>query len=117
MRWVAEATPGEINSLVEYPLGSVVLVIKPPGSDVEIEIKRAGIRGPRPFDVKIWRNGKRVPRSHHLQGGSMVHLLQWESCQSGFFSRVYRQVHGEDLDAVFNLSVKFHDQCQRRSAV
>jgi len=96
IRWVAEATPGEINSLVEYPLGSVVLVIKPPGSDVEIEIKRAGIRGPRPFDVKIWRNGKRVPRSHHLQGGSMVHLLQWESCQSAFFSRVYRQVHGDE---------------------
>ena len=96
IRWVDDATPGEINSLVEYPLGSVVLVIKPPGSDVEIEIKRAGIRGPRPFDIKIWREGKRVPRSHHLQGGSMLHLLQWESCQSAFFSRLYRLVHGED---------------------
>jgi hypothetical protein len=96
IRWVSEATPVEINSLVEYPLTSVVLVIKPPGSDVEIEIKRAGIRGPRPFDIKIWRDGKRVPRSHHLQGGSMTHLLSWESCQSGFFSRLYRLVHGEE---------------------
>jgi len=96
IRWVDAITPGEINSLVEYPLTSVVLVVKPPGSDVEIELKRAGIRGPRPFDIKIWRDKKRVPRSHHLQGGSMTHLLSWESCQSGFFSRFYRLVHGEE---------------------
>ena len=30
--WVAEATSSEINSLVEYPLTTVVVVVKPPGS-------------------------------------------------------------------------------------
>ncbi len=105
IRWVDAATPSEINSLVEYPLGSVVLVIKPPGSDLEIEIKRAGVRGPRPFDIKIWRDGKRVPRSHHLQGGSMTHLLSWESCQSGFFSRFYRLVHGQEASMSRTLQI------------
>src|SRR5262249_31487250 len=30
--WVSDATSSELNSLVEYPQGTVVLVVKPPGS-------------------------------------------------------------------------------------
>src|SRR6185312_2878626 len=31
--WVSDRCGSELNSLVEYPLASAVLVIKPPGSD------------------------------------------------------------------------------------
>src|ERR1043165_3225086 len=34
--WVADATPSEINALIEFPLGTVAMVVKPPGSDAEI---------------------------------------------------------------------------------
>ena len=43
--WVSDTTSSRINSLVEYPTTTVVLVIKLPGSDIEFEIKRAGRRG------------------------------------------------------------------------
>src|SRR5438132_8738357 len=59
--WVAESTSSEINSLVEYPLTTVVLVIKPPGSDVEFEIKRAGRKCRTPLTVVYARDGYTVP--------------------------------------------------------
>jgi len=31
--WVSDTTSARINSLLEYPTTTVVLVIKPPGSD------------------------------------------------------------------------------------
>lgn len=93
--WVADSTPSEINSLVEYPLTTVVLVIKPPGSDLEFEIKRAGRRGKHKLGVVHRREGKEVPPSHRLDGGSMQWLLRWEMNQAAQLSRVYRIVHGE----------------------
>lgn len=93
-RWVAPQTSSEINSLIEYPLGTVVLTVKPPGSDEEIEIKRAGIRGPFPLDVIYERDGNVIPPSHHLQGGSMQPHLSVEASNSSVMSRLYRLVHG-----------------------
>lgn len=93
--WVADTTASEINSLVEYPLTTVVLVIKPPGSDLEFEIKRAGRRGKNKLGVVHRREGKEVPPSHRLDGGSMQWLLRWEMNQAAQLSRVYRIVHGE----------------------
>ncbi|HWW59821.1 MAG TPA: hypothetical protein VN181_00510, partial [Thermoanaerobaculia bacterium] len=93
IRWVSDATPAEINSLIENPKGTVVLVVKPPGSTIEIEIKRAGVRGPRALDCVVAR---RMPRWHHLHGGSMERLLLVEARQSERFSRLYRTVHGDD---------------------
>ena len=46
--WVSPRCGSELNAMVEYPLGSAVVVIKLPGSDLEIEIKCTGMRGPRP---------------------------------------------------------------------
>lgn len=91
--WVDNETSSTINSLVEYPLTTVVLVIKPPGSHYEFEIKRAGRRG-NPLSVVFTRNGSRVPASHRLDGGSMQWLLRYEANNVSRLSFIYRLVHG-----------------------
>lgn len=94
--WVSERTSSRLNSLVEYPLTTVVLVIKPPGSDVEFEIKRAGLRGENSLSVIFARNRYTVPPSHRLNGGSMQWLLRYEADAAIRLNRAYRQVHGID---------------------
>ncbi len=91
--WVSETTSAEINSLVEYPLTTVVLVIKPPGSDIEFEIKRAGRKGHHSLNVVYARNGYTVSPSHRLDGGSMRWLLRFEAAAASRFSFIYRGVH------------------------
>ncbi|HEU4836957.1 MAG TPA: hypothetical protein VFS90_21165 [Pyrinomonadaceae bacterium] len=91
--WVSDAIGSEINSLVEYPLSTVVVTIKPPGSDIEFEIKRAGRKGNRPLDVVFARNGHHVSPSHRLDGGDMQWLLRHEARAAAKFSAVYRLVH------------------------
>lgn len=93
--WVSDETSSAINSLVEYPLTTVVLVIKPPGSHYEFELKRAGRRG-NPLSVVFGRNGNRVPASHRLDGGSMQWLLRYEAGNGAKFSSIYRMVHGRE---------------------
>jgi hypothetical protein len=94
--WVARGTSSEINSLVEYPLTTVVLVIKPPGSHIEFEIKRAGRRGPNPLGVVHSRDGHLVPSAHQLDGGSMQWLLRYEAVASTRLACIYRIAHGTD---------------------
>jgi hypothetical protein len=94
--WVSERTSSRLNSLVEYPLTTVVLVIKPPGSDIEFEIKRAGLRGENSLSVIFARNQYTVPPSHRLNGGSMQWLLRYEADAAIRLNRGYRQVHGVD---------------------
>ncbi|HEV7923497.1 MAG TPA: hypothetical protein VGR02_22155 [Thermoanaerobaculia bacterium] len=96
IRWAAYSTPSNLNSLVEFPLGTVVMTVKPPGSSHEFEIKRAGRPNQLPLDV-VWARGNYiVPSSHHLDGGAMLQLLTFEAENSAFFSRVFREVHGFD---------------------
>ena len=94
--WVDEHTSSRINSLVEYPLTTVVLVIKPPGSEIEFELKRAGRRASNPFNVVFRRNEYRVPPPHRLDGGSMQWLLRYEARAAAKFRSIYRLVHGSD---------------------
>lgn len=94
--WVADNTSSAINSLVEYPLSTVVLVIKPPGSDLEFELKRAGRRGGNPLGIVFKRNGRNVPASHRLDGGSMQWLLRYEARSGSKLSSIYRLVHRVD---------------------
>ena len=94
--WVTETMSSRLNSLVEYPLTTVVMVIKPPGSDIEFELKRVGRRGDNPFSVIFRRNGNRVPPSHRLDGGSMQWLLRYETRSAAKFRAIYRIVHGRD---------------------
>lgn len=91
--WVCDATSSQINSLVEYPLTTVVLVVKPPGSALEFEIKRAGKRRDQPLSVVYWRNDYTVPPPHRLDGGSMLTFLRHESRAAARLSNIYRQVH------------------------
>ena len=91
--WVSGTTSSEISSLVEYPESTVVLVIKPPGSEIEFEIKRAGRRGDHPLTVVYARNGSTVPPSHRLDGGSMQWLLRYEAMAAAELSLIYRLVH------------------------
>jgi hypothetical protein len=94
--WVSNATSSRINSLVEYPLTTVVLVIKPPGSELEFELKRAGRKGDNPFTVVFRRPGYRVAPSHRLDGGSMQWLLRYEARAAAKLSTIFRLVHGKD---------------------
>ena len=91
--WVTETIGSEINSLVEYPLSTVVVTIKPPGSDIEFEIKRAGLKGDKALGVIFQRNGYEVSPSHRLNGGDMQWLLRHESRAAAKFRLVYRLVH------------------------
>lgn len=93
--WVSDSTSSTINSLLEYPLTTVVLVIKPPGSHFEFELKRAGRRG-NPLNVVFRRDGNRVPASHRLDGGSMQWLLRYEATSASRMSFMYRLIHGVD---------------------
>jgi hypothetical protein len=93
--WVNEKTSSRINSLVEYPLGTVALVVKLPGSDVEIEIKRAGKRE-RPLGVLFARNGNPVPVAHRLQGGSTGWMLQAESDNESRFRSLFRAIYQKE---------------------
>ncbi len=92
--WVSATTSSAINSLVEYPATTVVLVIKPPGSDIEFEIKRAGRKSHTPLSVVFARDGHTVPPSHRLDGGSMQWLLRYEAKSASQLSAIYRLVHG-----------------------
>ncbi len=94
--WVSDETSSEINSLVEYPLTTVVLVIKLPGSQIEFEIKRAGLRGPFSLGVVYRRGGYEVPPPHRIDGGSMQAFLRHESWAASIMSGIYEAVHGEE---------------------
>ena len=91
--WVAEHTSSRINSLIEYPATSVVLVVKPPGSEYEFEFKRAGLKGRNSLGVVYARNGCSVPPSHRLDGGSMQYLLRFEAHAAARIAWIYRLVH------------------------
>jgi hypothetical protein len=94
--WVSDSTGSELNSLVEYPLTTVVIVVKPPGSCLEFEIKRAGRRGRYPLGVVHSRDGEMVPPSHRLDGGSTQWLLRYESRSVSRLAGLYRMVHGTE---------------------
>jgi len=93
--WVKDVTSSRINSLVEFPLGTVALVAKPPGSDLEIELKRAGMRR-RPLDALFEEGIYPVPYSHRLQGGSPGWMLLSEARRAAHFRSFYRTAHGEE---------------------
>ncbi len=95
--WVSPRCGSELNAMVEYPLGSASVVIKPPGSDLEIQIKRTGMRGPRLLHVITERsNGTAAPLSHRLFGGSLGWLASREAAAVAVFSTIFQLVHGRE---------------------
>jgi hypothetical protein len=107
--WVSPRCGSELNAMIESPLGSAVVVIKPPGSDLEIEIKRTGTRGPRLLQVIVERsNGTPAPISHRLFGGSLGWLARREAAAAAVLSRVFDLVLGREAPCsrtVFRSSV------------
>jgi len=102
--WVGSATPSEINGLVEYPLGTIVLVIKLPGSDLELEIKRVGLRGPNVLSALFARETS-VPWPHRLQGGSAGCTIDGEARGTFRISALYRAIHGTEAPVSFVLGI------------
>jgi hypothetical protein len=103
--WVSPRCGSELNALVEYPLGSAVVVIKPPGSDLEIEIKRTGTRGPRLLQVITERdNGTAPPISHRLFGGSLGWLARREAAAAAVVATIFKLVHGREAPCSHTVS-------------
>jgi len=92
--WVGRQPATALNALVEYPLGTVVLTVKPPGSCFEFEIKRAGDPGPLPISAVFERNGYPVPAPHRLHAASMGWHLRYEARAGTRFRAIYRLIHG-----------------------
>ena len=93
--WVSERTPSEINSIVERHLETVACAVKPPGSSMEFEIKRTGLRATFPLTASFtYHTGEPIPPSHRLPGGASTASLRWESNQAAVISEIYRCVHG-----------------------
>jgi hypothetical protein len=102
--WVDEATPGRMTSLVEYPVGTVVLVVKPPGSDLEFEIKRAGRRGEGPLSVVFERDGHPVCSTHRLDAGSIGTNLRAEAVSAATLNSLFRLTHERPAPIPLTLS-------------
>src|SRR5579871_2813533 len=85
--WSACNTPRQINSLVEVPIGTVALTLKLPGSDVEFEIKRSGIRSRHPLDVRVFEG------TYRLYGGSSGVSSDREARSGVRLAELYRRVH------------------------
>ncbi len=88
--WTDDQTPSTINSLVEYPIGTVALVIKLPGSDHEFELKRAGVRGKQPLSVRYYR------AAHRLYGGNPGTSSDVEARAALRLAEIFRAVHDRD---------------------
>lgn len=93
--WFSAETPAAQNALVAGPIGTCALVIRPPGSTAEFEIKRVGLRGSRALTIQFERSDGPLPPSHRLQGGASLSVLQWEAKNSALLSRLYRSIHRE----------------------
>jgi hypothetical protein len=94
--WVAGGTASRLNSLVAQPPATVALVVRPPGSCVEIEIKRSGCRGPHPWNVLIRRDGEDLPFNHRFAGASMLPSLQRDARESSRLAAIYRRAHAAE---------------------
>jgi hypothetical protein len=103
--WVSPRCGSELNAMVEHPVGSAVVVVKPPGSDLEIEIKRTGTRGPRLLHVITERSdGSAAPISHRLFGGSLGWLASREAAAAAVFSKVFELVHRREAPCSHTVS-------------
>jgi len=93
--WFSAATPVAKNAPVACPVGTSALVIRPPGSTAEFEIKRVGVRGTHALTIRFERGGVPLAPSHRLQGGAALSVLQWEAKNGGLLSGLFRSIHRE----------------------
>ncbi|MEM7349979.1 MAG: hypothetical protein AAF657_04180 [Acidobacteriota bacterium] len=92
--WVSERPRQMLNSMVEYPLRTVALVLKPPGSWIEIQFKRAGRPSECPLGVTWLRpDGGTAPYQHQLDGGGYGKGLEWESAAAAKAKAIFHKIH------------------------
>ena len=94
--WVADGTDSRFNSLVAQPPATVALAVRPPGSCLELEIKRSGCRGPHPWNVIVRRDGEVLPFTHRFAGASMLLALRRDASHSSRLAAIYRRVHATE---------------------
>jgi hypothetical protein len=94
--WVADGTDSRFNSLIAQPPATVVLAVRPPGSCLELEIKRSGCRGPHLWNVIVRRDGEVLPFTHRFAGASMLPALQRDASHSSRLAAIYRRAHGAE---------------------
>jgi len=94
--WVADGTDSRFNSLIAQPPATVALAVRPPGSCVELEIKRSGCRGPHLWNVIVRREGETLPFTHRFAGASMLPALQRDASHSSRLAAIYRRVHAAE---------------------
>jgi hypothetical protein len=94
-----------MNALVACPVNTVAAVVRPPGSEVEFELKRVGVKGPLPLGAVFSRDGWDVPPTHRLHGGSMGYFLRWEAGAAAGMSKIYRLIHHAEAPISRSLSV------------
>jgi hypothetical protein len=94
--WVADGTASRFNALVAQPPATVALALRPPGSCVELEIKRSGCRGPHPWDVIVRRDRKPLPFTHRFAGASLLPSLQRDARESSRLAVIYRRAHAAE---------------------
>ncbi|HEV3075118.1 MAG TPA: hypothetical protein VHB47_11920, partial [Thermoanaerobaculia bacterium] len=94
--WVADGTDARFNSLIAQPPATVALAVRPPGSCLELEIKRSGCRGPHLWNVIVRRDGEVLPFTHRFAGASMLPALQRDARHSSRLAAIYRRVHAAE---------------------
>lgn len=104
--WMPVKRDESLGDLLAFPPETVVATVHPPGSDLEIEIKRTGRSTRRPLAVVWERNGAPVPPSHRLDGGSTWDLLRFEAISSARFAVVWRAIHGDEAPISRTIAVK-----------
>lgn len=103
---VASQSGDPAGDMIESPPGTVVHVVKLPGSGLEVEIKRTGRPAPRPLSVVREQDGQTLPLSHRLDGGSSWYMLRWEAVSAARLSAVWRALHGEEAPVSRTIAVK-----------
>ena len=98
--------PGFVDDLVERPAGTVALVVRPPGSDWELEIKRSGMAGRLGDAVKPLSFVASPVFSHRLAGGSTVPALVFEASAGACLAVAYRRVHGVEAPISRTLALR-----------
>lgn len=92
--WTSERPDRSLNALIEYPLTTSSLVLKPPGSTLELEFKRSGHS--RHLTLQLSFGGD-VPGHHRLNGGAYGSGLEWEATAAARAACSYRAAHGQEL--------------------
>lgn len=91
-----DAAHPRFDDLVEQPPGTVAVVVRPPASDWELQLKRTGMTGRLGDALKPLSVAATPVPSHRLAGGSTVSALSFEAKASACLSVAYRRLQRRD---------------------